>query len=498
MHLVLQLPGFPLQALRRWRDDPPDLPLAVTDPVGHRHPVLAVNGAAWRAGVRPGQAAVQALARCSGVVLLSRDVRQEKSAMQALLQAGAMFSPEVEATSAGVVTVGLGRSRERDWEALGARAVEAMRACLLEARAGLGPNPDLALLASRRARPVLVVTEPSVFLRRIALRDLGPPSGLLAVLEGWGVRTAGQLTALPYAETADRLGPEAARLWELAAGRVERPLRCEVGEVEYREGMDFEHPVETLEPLLFVVRRFLDQLTLRLRATWRVAGVMRLTILVEGGEPVERTFTVPSPSADAGLLFRILHTHLETLRLERGPSGVVLELFPGVAEETQFQLFESALRDPNRFGETMARLLALTGEGRAGVAVVEDSHRPDRWRMEAPAFQRVVGVREAERDMTSGLPLHRFRPPMPVRVVVEGWRPVRVESAAVRGRVVESRGPWRLSGQWWEAGGGWRCEEWEVAMVDGSLWRLRREEGEWYVDGCMESAVVRSGEGMWA
>ena len=50
---------------------------------------------------------------------------------------------------------------------------------------------------------------------------------------------------------------------------------------------------------------------------------------------------------------------------------------PALPERQQFQLFESALRDPNRFGETLARLSALVGVENVGIAEVADPLRPE-------------------------------------------------------------------------------------------------------------------------
>ena len=61
------------------------------------------------------------------------------------------------------------------------------------------------------------------------------------------------------------------------------------------------------------------------------------------------------------MLFRILHTHLEDLKLPERPIGVRLSLQAVAPARDQLQLFESALRDPNRFGETLAKLKAFLG-----------------------------------------------------------------------------------------------------------------------------------------
>src|SRR5205807_9380314 len=132
-----------------------------------------------------------------------------------------------------------------------------------------------------------------------------------------------------------------------------------------------------------------------------------------GVDRYERTFTIPSPTGDLEVLFRILHTHLESLRLEQQPIGVRLHIQPATAERSQFQLFESPLRDPNRFAETLGRLAALVGASNVGVVKIEDTHQPDRFQLVSPEFQQLSERQKTEppESRTIGLPLKRFRPP---------------------------------------------------------------------------------------
>lgn len=50
------------------------------------------------------------------------------------------------------------------------------------------------------------------------------------------------------------------------------------------------------------------------------------------------------------------------------------------------------------------------------------------------------------------------------------------------GRVGEIRGPWRLSGQWWESGA-WAGEEWDVETERGETVRLVNRANQWSVEG---------------
>ena len=77
-----------------------------------------------------------------------------------------------------------------------------------------------------------------------------------------------------------------------------------------------------------------------------------------------------------------------------------------------------------------------------------------------------------------------FRPALHARVETERSAPRRVLAHGVRGKVLQSAGPWKTSGEWWAATA-WTREEWDVALDDGALYRiyLQPKTEEWYVGG---------------
>src|SRR6266403_6014239 len=94
---------------------------------------------------------------------------------------------------------------------------------------------------------------------------------IFAILHKWGIHTLGQLAALDQEQLGVRLGPEAVRLWERANGRSNRLLKFVQPPESFEESFEFENEIETAEPLLFMLRRFLEQLALRLSAIYLVA-----------------------------------------------------------------------------------------------------------------------------------------------------------------------------------------------------------------------------------
>src|SRR6266403_5207893 len=113
---------------------------------------------------------------------------------------------------------------------------------------------------------------------------------ILEILHKWGIHTLGQFANLNKEELAARLGPEAVRMWERANGQSNRLLRLVRPPESFEVSFEFEHEIETAEPLLFMLRRFLEQLAVRLSAIYLVAKELTLCISFSGKQSYKRVF----------------------------------------------------------------------------------------------------------------------------------------------------------------------------------------------------------------
>src|SRR6266436_6945209 len=147
---------------------------------------------------------------------------------------------------------------------------------------------------------------------------------ILAVLHKWGIHTLGQLAALDKEQLAARLGPEAIGMWKRANGKSQRLLKLVRPPESFEESFEFENEIETAEPLLFMLRRFLEQLTLRLSGIYLVAKELTLQITFADKQIYERVFKIPQPTNDVDLLFRMLQTHLENFKSDHPIIAVAL------------------------------------------------------------------------------------------------------------------------------------------------------------------------------
>src|SRR6266536_4755472 len=272
---------------------------------------------------------------------------------------------------------------------------------------------------------------------------------ILEILHKWGIHTLGQLVRLDKEQLRARLGPKAVRMWERANGQSNRPLKLVRPSESFEESFEFENEIETAEPLLFMLRRFLEQLAVRLSRIYFVAKELTLRITFTNKQHYERCFKIPQPTNDVDLLFRMLQTHLENFRSEHPIVAVALSAQPIKPAKEQFGLFETTLRNPHQLSETLARLTALLGSERVGTPVIEETHRPDAFRMEPfswssnehpssspspPPGEKGSPLPEGEGRVRGPLAtwqrvaLRRFRPAVSASVLLDAGTPAHVRS----------------------------------------------------------------------
>ena len=321
---------------------------------------------------------------------------------------------------------------------------------------------------------------------------------ILVILHKWGIHTLGQFAALDREQLGARLGPEAIRMWERANGQSDRMLKLIRPPESFEESFEFENEIETAEPLLFMLRRFLEQFAVQLSGIYLVTKELTLRITFTNKQIYERIFKIPQPTNNVDLLFRMLHTHLENFKSEYPIVAIALNAQPIKPAREQFGLFETTLRNPHQLSETLARLAGLLGADHVGTPVLEETHRADAFRMEAFLWNwastegnggrssATPGAHPKARGSsplhTSGLALRRFRPAPSASVLLDEDRPMHIRGADVGGKIIDLRGPYLISGNWWDEKS-WAHAEWDLQLDAGELVRCHGSETTWRIDG---------------
>ena len=318
------------------------------------------------------------------------------------------------------------------------------------------------------------------------------------VLRRWGLKTIGELASLPAADLSARLGTAGMALHRLACGIDPHPLVPDPDVPRYREHMELEWPIDTLEPLSFVLARLLDSLSLALERADRGAAAIRLDLRLVDRSCHSRMLQLPVAMRDARVLRTLLLLDLESHPPPAAIDIVAIEIDPAPGRVLQYSLLERALPSAETIATLMARLGALVGESRCGAPALLDSYRPDAFALErfAPPERWVARGQSmgAAAPPPSRVPLclRRFRPPVAVRVTAERGRPAQVaidRRGMPGGQIVQAAGPWRSSGEWWHgATRHWDRDEWDVSFSDGASCRLYRERDSerWFIEGVFD------------
>jgi protein ImuB len=377
---------------------------------------------------------------------------------------------------------------------------------------------------------------------------LGEAPALVETVERWGVRTLGELAALPAGEVAARLGREGVWWQAIARGDEVRPLVPTLPDERFEGTLELEWPIEGREPLSFVLTRLLEPLSTRLERRDRGAAALSVTLRLVTRDVHTRRLELPAPIRDV----RTLRT-LALIDLESHPPAAAIDAVTVVVEPTpgrvlQHALFTRAHPTPERVSTLLARLGALMGQDRIGAPAVVDTFRPGAFAMKAflgdgvssgTEWEWGSATREGESLRSSpsnsvssadergwgpasskerlspsrgslGLPrdpsvisaLRRWRQPVPARVAVAAdGRPVHVTTdrhGIASGAVIACAGPWRTSGAWWlperDAAAKaspdqyWNRDEWETALADGAVYRIfrNRDHDAWFVEAVVD------------
>jgi protein ImuB len=551
MFACLYIPDFPVEAIVRSEPLLRERAVAVLDGKPPLVRVIALNEGARSMGMEVGMTKLQA-AIFTLAILRQRSAERETSAHAALLDMAFGFSPRVEDTADDRLLLDLsGLERLHGSASAMARELAArVNTAGLEGNVAIAANPESAMHAACgfTGTTVIPAGEESrrlgVLPLNVLLDSFDMPrtrkstsaaareceqlrAQMLDTLERWGVRDFRSLALLPEHALASRLGEAGARLQRLARGAELRTLTLCEPELRFEEALELESPVETLEPLSFLLNRLLEQLCARLESRALAAHELHMRLHLErrvadeetataqelshrGSDNVratcfERCLRLPVPMRDPRAFLKLLQLDLAA----HPPGASVLKLWiaaqPAPPRTAQRGLFLPLTPEAEELEITLARIISIVGEHRAGIASLLNTQRPDGFAMKRfTASDQMPDMAPTTSDgVDSFYSLRIFRPARQLEVRTSDGRPMAIHSLTasdqmpLQGKVVWSAGPWRSSGEWWAehanprngdvATGPWDREEWDIALQsqqDSSvgLYCIYRDgdSGQWF------------------
>ena len=321
----------------------------------------------------------------AGVKLMRRSRMAEASARAALLETVGRFSPRVEDAGEDAVAVCVAdvAGTERLFgsaEELGGKMREAVAELGLECGVVVCGDFHTAVAVARETRGVAVIAAGGELaaLADLPLSVLAVPDDKRETLALWGIRTVGGLAALPEVELITRMGQEGKRLRAMARGEWPHLFRAVEEEFALAEGVEFDASVEDVETLLFCLGPMLDQMLVRARGRAMALASVTVTMVLDGEGVHTRTVRPALPTEDRKLLLKLLHLDFGAHPPDKAVAGLRVTAEAGGTSKVQMGLFAPQLPEASRLDVTLARLLAIVGDGRVGSPVRRDTHEPGR------------------------------------------------------------------------------------------------------------------------
>jgi protein ImuB len=497
-----------------------DVPLDEPAAVFFANRVVASSPAARDAGIDVGLRRRESQSRCPELVVIDHDPARDARAFEPVVAALDELTPRIEVAVPGQCafpTRGPARYFGGD-EALANRA-RSLAIDVLQGRApvhvGIADGPFAAALASS-APPVVVPSGASAtFLWSLPLDTLDRPD-LVDVLRRLGLRTLGDLAALPAADVLARFGNEGALAHRLASGLDERTPDTRPLPPEFTVEAELDPPAERVDTAAFVGRTLAGELHDRLAARGHACARVLIVAETEHGEQLERLWRLDQSMAGASvgvIADRVrwqLDGWLNGTAAHRPSAGISLlrlvpdELAPKAGRQLGFWggaagadervvralarleglLGPDAVTVPEwRGGRSPAELVQLVPAGAVDITTERPSAHPA-WRTEpwpgrlatpSPATVAVdpVAVEVIDSDgATVNVSSRGFVSSPPARLTVDKQPPVEVVAWA---------GPWPIEERWWDGAGQRRQARFQLVTADGVARLLTVEGGRWWL-----------------
>ena len=498
LYACVRAAEFPTQALLRLRPDLQSLPIAVLDGRPPLEQVCSMNRHASRLGAVEGMTRLEAESLIhqnanpdQALRLLSRSLEGETAARAVMLECASTFSPRIEQANQGIdcaIVLDIAGTDRLfgSPRALAERLRSALAAAGFRVSIAISANFHTAhiLAAASRGITIIPAGEEAQALAGLPLSLLDMLPDHAETLAIWGIRTLGELAALPQIDMIARLGQTASVLRNLALGVHPHIFQPTEAAFELREFCEFETPVEQVDSLLFVGARMIDSLVQRAATRAMSLASLDVNLVLEGGSTHQLKIRPALPSIDRKFLLKLLQLEIAAKPPSAAVQSLALSAEVGQSSKVQLGLFAPQTPEPSRLDVTIARLKAIAGEDRVGMPVLEDTHHAGIFHI---ADFKVHDSPAAESTSQPRMALRRLRPPLNVRMVLNAGQPALFFDGQQSYRVTTCFGPWRSNGCWWSAAG-WDNDEWDVLAQSKDsaslvcLLVMDRTNNEWRIE----------------
>ena len=301
MLITALIPLFPLrialiEARAAWDD-----PVALGPAPGAPQVIGPCTPSAWAHGVRPGLRVGEALARCPGLDLVVPDPDAARAAAERvtlrLEDLGAAVEPGPDGESWVFEGDGLVRMHGGIDPLL--RRARAALPVGAGGRIGVAPTPFASREAARAGVIIHHHDEARDFLAPLPASRLPLSRRSHEALSQLGIRTMGQMAALPHASVLDRLGAEGVRARDMARGEEIAHITPRVPPQAMGEEVSFQESIGALPALEAALRILIARIAERARDRGGSVRSMVVRARLEDGGSWTRAVALREATTDS-------------------------------------------------------------------------------------------------------------------------------------------------------------------------------------------------------
>jgi len=441
------------------------------------------------------------------------------------------FCPQVEILRPGVCAIPVrGPARYFGGEAeLARKLAEAVCQGGFTCQVGIADGLFAAGLAARTGPTGLLVPPGAAreFLAGFPVGVLGLPE-LCELLPRLGIKTLGQLAALPPAEAASRFGAEGKLACRLARGLDPRPLLPRPPAADLSVQMEFDPPAEQSEPVIFAAKALAEEMHGRLAAGGFACVRVQVAVHCADGQEISRLWRHDGLLSALAVAERVRWQldgrsqggrEDQSSRSGRDSSGsprghAAEDSWPGTAGITLLRLVpdqlvratgrqlalwgDSVISD--RVARAAIRVQAMLGHDRVARPVLAGGRRPADQALLVPFGDASEPQRLADRPWPGQLPAPApatvYPAPLVASVTDESGETVSVSGRAELSAppawlaapggparaVTAWAGPWPITEQWWDPQHARRQARFQLITDDGNAWLAALQDGRWLIE----------------
>lgn len=276
--LCALLPHFPVRCEILRRPGIESCPVVIASGDGSRK--LVLDHSPGLEGLKQGVPIQQALARHDKVGLIQADIPYYWSIFNRLLDEMEGISPLVEGAELGTIYLGVDGLQliYPDDDSLAGAVLKALPE-IFAARIGIAGGKFLAYLAALHSPPCghkVLTGDASTFLRDISCDVLPVSMKIKNRLRDFGIRTLGELAALPAGPLRSQFGPEGGKIRDLAGGHDGTPIHPRALDEDIEESATLPSVTVSLEAILVAMETLLSRVFTRL--TGKGVGIHSLVL----------------------------------------------------------------------------------------------------------------------------------------------------------------------------------------------------------------------------